>query len=95
MAWGIGVDVTWPGNHRRGVLTDNHPTSSRSVPVLIIDGQAYTPYDLTPDIRITAKWLQPRRGPMWSIIQKAIDAGYPIEVDPVESLVGATPGRGA
>jgi hypothetical protein len=35
-----------------------------------------------PRTEIRALWKKARTGPVWAIIQKAIDAGYPIEVDP-------------
>jgi hypothetical protein len=38
--------------------------------------------DLMPRTEIRALWKKARTGPVWAIIQKAIDAGYPIEVDP-------------
>jgi len=83
MAWGFGVDVMWPGKHRRGILIHSHPACSNGFPVLLIAGQPYTPSDLMPEVRITAKWPKPGVRPMWHIIQKAIDAGFPITVDRV------------
>ena len=81
MALGIGVDVTWSGNHHRAILWNDRPASSSDIPVLVIDGQEYGTTDLMPDTRIMAKCLRPGLGPMWSIIQKAVAAGYPVEVE--------------
>jgi len=74
------VDVDWPGHHCHGILTDEHPRSSGFRPVLVFCGQAYGPAALMPNLKITATWRKARTGPVWDFIQKAIDAGYPIEV---------------
>lgn len=79
----ISVDINWPDNHRRGVLTTEHPQSSYGIPVLVFDGEPCGPAELAPDVRVTATWRKVRTGPVWALIQKAIDAGYPIEVDAV------------
>ena len=79
----FGVDVNWPGSHCRGILSDEHPTSSSGIPVLVYDGQPHRPTDLKPGVIIVATWRPPRIGPVWALIQKAIDAGYPIDLKDV------------
>jgi hypothetical protein len=77
------VDVEWPGHHERGLLTTDHPQSSYGIPVLVIGGIAHGIADLPPGCVVRVVWKKTRTGPVWVLIQKAIDAGYPIEVDPV------------
>ena len=79
----FGVDIDWPGHHQRGILTDEHSASSYGITVLVFGGRAYGTADLMPDVKITALWKKARIGPVWAIIQRAIDVGYPIEIDPV------------
>jgi hypothetical protein len=77
------VDVEWPNSHRRGILTTGYPQNSSGIPVLVFDGKPHGPADLMPGTKTTAVWRKGRMGPVWTFLQKAIDAGYPIEVDPV------------
>jgi len=77
----FGVDVDWPGHHERGVLTDEHAASSYGIPVLVFRGEAHGIADLPPGAKVSALWKKARTGPVWAMIQKAIDAGYPIKVD--------------
>jgi len=87
----FGVDIHWPGvyarHHEWGILSDEHPTSSHGTPVLVFNGQRYGIAELDPCTKITAFWKEARTGPVWSMIQKAMDAGYPIEIDPVVANV--------
>jgi len=69
--------------HDRAMLTNTHPASSYRIPVLVWRGQAYGIADLPPDTKIKVVWKKARVGPVWSLIQRAIDAGYPIEIDPI------------
>ena len=85
--------------HDRAVLTDEHATSYHRLPVLVFQGEplgiadvvtsdgakvkCLLTYGINRITKIKAVWRQTRTGPVWSLIQKAIDAGYPIEIDPI------------
>jgi len=79
--------VTRDGNtvkaHDRGVLSDEHSASSYGIPVLVWRGTPYGTADMPAGARIRVIWRKARTGPVWSLIQRAINAGYPIEIDPV------------
>ena len=53
------------------ILTTNHSASSYGAPVMVIDGQAYGPGDLTPGGVIAAEllrqWAARFLGPFWSV----------------------------
>ena len=57
-------------------LTDEHPTSSYGLPVLVKDGQAYGPADLPnvtiylPDTQVT--WIERARAAGWSVREHAV-----------------------
>jgi len=74
--------ITIPA-HERAQLSDEHASSSYGIPVLVWKGQAYGVRDLPPDIKITVVWKKARTGPVWSLIQRAMDANYPITIDPI------------
>jgi len=69
--------------HDRANLTDEHSASSYGIPVLLFQGKPLGVVDLGKHriTKITASWKKARTGPVWGIIQKAIDAGYPIKVE--------------
>jgi len=75
----IAARVRWPGNVRRGILTTDHPQSSHGVPVLILDGEVYSPGDLPPDSMVVVAWAGPYSKPVWQLVRSAKeDAKYPI-----------------
>ncbi len=87
----LAVDVDCKGE-RNGIsfprldkakLTDEHSASSYDIPVLVWNGDPYGIADLLPDTRIKVVWRKARTGPVWSLIQRAINAGYPIVIDPI------------
>ena len=76
------VEKQAPG-HDRAVLSDERPTSSYGIPVLVWRGEPHGIADLPPDTKIKIVWKKARTGLVWSLIQRAINAGYPIEIDPI------------
>ena len=79
------VDVQWPGNHYKGVLTDTHPRSNlfaNATPILVFGGTAYKPVELDPEAEVIVTWWMAKTGPVWKFIQRAIDEGYPIKIKP-------------
>ncbi len=79
----VGVEVRWPGNRRSGWFTTRHPRCSYNTPILVFDGAARRPSELAPDIEVIVPWIA-KFGPEWGMIQKAIDAGYPIKMESTE-----------
>lgn len=87
----LAVDVDYKGKrdlvpfngHDRAKLTDEHPASSYDIPVLVWHGNPFGIADLPLDTRIKVVWRKARTGPVWGLIQRAINAGYPIVIDPV------------
>ena len=74
----VPARVQWPGSHRRGILTTDHPQSSHGVPVLVLDGEVYGPGDLPSDCMVVA-WAGPYSKPVWQLVKRAKeDAKYPI-----------------
>lgn len=76
----VALDVSWPQNHRRGILTTDHPSSSYGLPVLVFDGQAHGPGELPPETTLTLTWRRARTGPVWAIVAKAQEI-YPLTVE--------------
>lgn len=72
--------------HDRAKLSDEHPTSSYRIPVLVWRGQPHGIADLPPDAKIKVVWKKARVGPVWSLIQKAID----VSELPVGPVIGLT-----
>lgn len=72
-----------PVNQRSGVLSTEHSQSSYGIPVLVMDGQQFGAADMPLDSKIFLRWGKPRIGPVWAVIQSAIDAGFPIRIDPM------------
>lgn len=77
----LGVRVEWPGNIRSASLTTEHATSSYGIPVLVMGGEALGPADLPPDSKVLVVWRKPRTGPVWALVDAAIKAGYPVEIE--------------
>jgi len=75
----FNVDVDWPGNHRRGQLSDERAESSYGIPVLVFDGAAHGPANLPAQTIIMVTWPKAHSGPVWEFIQKALMAGFPIK----------------
>jgi len=75
------IEVNQPGRHDRAKLTDEHSASSYGIPVLVWNGEPYGPGDL-PDCQLVAHWHKSQTGPIWKLIEKAINAGYPLEICP-------------
>jgi len=76
----IALDVSWPDNHRRGILTTDHPASFGTLPVVVFDGVAHDPGDLPDGATLTVTWRKPRTGPVWAIIEKASSV-YPLTIE--------------
>ncbi len=69
--------------HEKAVLTDEHPASSYKIPCLLFRGEPFGVADLALNgiTKIKVLWKKARTGPVWNLIQGAINAGYPIELD--------------
>ncbi len=78
------VEVRWLGDHRRGLLTDEHPGVCFGTPVVVFDGAPHATHDLEPDATVIFTWhrkqTHPMTGAQWGLIERAIDAGYPVRV---------------
>ena len=75
----VPARVQWPGSHRRGILTTDHPQSSDGVPILILDGEVCGPRDLPPDCKVVVAWGGPYSEPVWHLVKRAREDGkYPI-----------------
>jgi hypothetical protein len=94
MALGIGVDVTWSGNHHRAILWNDRPASSSDIPVLVIDGQEYGTTNLMPDTRIMAKCLRPGLGPCGLSFRRPSPRVTPSKLSSLGDIVQAHYGRG-
>jgi len=89
----LSIDVYYQGQRdgvdykgdERGLLTDDHLASSYGIPVLVFRGEPHGIADLALSgiTRLSVVWKKARTGPVWSLIQRALNAGYPIEIDPV------------
>lgn len=77
----IGVKVRWPGNERSGLLSNERAECHYGQPVLVMEGQALGIVELPPGAKIYISWRKARVGPVWSLIQESINAGYPVEIE--------------
>jgi len=77
----FSVHVKGPGYSDRAELRDDRAECHYGQPVLVLRGQAVVISELPPGSRIVVTWHKARTGPVWAIVQKAIDAGYPIDVE--------------
>jgi endogenous inhibitor of DNA gyrase (YacG/DUF329 family) len=65
------------------VLNTEHPRCSYNTPILTFDGVSYRPSELNPDVEVIVPLIA-KFGSEWRIVQKAIDAGYPIKMESAE-----------
>lgn len=65
----------------RGELRDVLTGRGYGIPVLVFRGKALGIAELPPRSRIEVTWRKARTGAMWNLIERAINAGYPIDID--------------
>lgn len=76
------VKVRWPGNERSGLLSNERAECHYGQPVLVMEGQAMGIGELPPGAKVYVGWRwKARVGPVWALIQGAINAGYPVEIE--------------
>jgi len=63
----------------RAKLTDEH--SQSSLPFLVMSGKAYGVADLELGTTIIVHWRRARTGIVWDLVKKAMQVGYPIEIE--------------
>lgn len=79
----LSVHVKGPGYSDRAELRDDRAECHHGQPVLVLMGKALGIAELPPGGRIEITWRKSRIGPVWAMVQKAIEVGYPIDIDPV------------
>lgn len=80
----LAVHIEGPGFSDRAELRDDRAECHYGQPVLVLLGQALGIAELPAGSRIEVAWRKARQGPVWSMVQKAIDVGYPIDIQPVD-----------
>ena len=77
----LPVDIHWQGNHRSGLLTTEHPSSSHGIPVLVFDGRPYDAGDLPSGCKVVVTWCKVRTGPVWELVERVLTARiFPVEI---------------
>ena len=79
----LAVHIKGPGYDDRAELCDDRAECLPGQPVLVLRGKVLGIAELPLGTRIEVVWRKGRTDPVRAMVQKAIDAGYPINMDQV------------